>query len=280
MTEEETILGVSLSLIKSRRNLLGTWRHFGKDKGMLCQTRQQFDALGITDLEMAEYIRMGKSIKERDTQLKQADEMRTHQEYTTFVEEREERIAKANKERDAKLQEYLKSFEAPTDIDIDNLKITAGIVLAIEYNQQSQMAYMGKTDPASVQAKAVLSTEITNLTRELRQLEKDMGIDLPTRIKAESQATGIDVVRDIVEGTREHYDKYGIAVEHCHILIADLLNYFPEMGYDYRTICPRCKETIHIHEEKEDDMSKMWGQVGAGDGGDSLPELWMEGDDT
>lgn len=255
MTEEETILGVPISKIISRRNLLGTWRHFGKDKGMLCQTRQQFDALGITDLEMAEYIRMGESIKARDESLKVADELRSKQQYTTFLEEREERVKKANEERDAKLGEYLSSFNAPTDVDVDNLRIMAGMVLAIEYNQQAQMAYMGKTDPASVQAKQVLSTEITNLTRELRQLEKDMGIDLPTRIKAESQATGIDVVREIVEGTRETFDKYDIPIEHCSILIADLLCYFPEMGYEYRTICPRCEETIHIQKDKEDALT-------------------------
>lgn len=279
MTEEETILGVPVTKIKSRRNLLGTWRYFGRKYEMPCHNRQEFDALGVPDLEVAEYILDCESRKQRDDALSAADEAMSLKDKSDFLQERIERQQKGKEEHEAKYQEYLRDYDVPTEGDRAALWTLAGIDLALRKNLAAQYAYYEKIDPASLQNKKILSDEVSRLSAELRLLQKMLGIDMPTRIKAEQQATGIDVVRQIVEGTREHYDKYNVTVEHCNILHTDLLCYFPEMGYDYQTVCPRCSEPIHVHKEAES-VPVLWGEVTEVPGTNLVPELRMEGDDT
>ena len=249
MTEEEMILGVPIGKIKSRRNLLGTWRHFGKNKEMPCHNRQQFDALGVTDLEIAEYVLDCESRKQRSNAIKAADEAMSTREEKDWRLDREERQRRGRKEHEAKYEEYLKDYDAPTEADRASLWTLAGIDLALRENLSAQYAYYGRVDGASIQNKKLLSDEVARLSTELRQMQKMLGIDMPTRIKAEQQATGIDVVRNIVEGTRSHFDTYNVPVEHCNIQIGDWQHYFPEVGYTCRTICPRCGESVHIHKE-------------------------------
>ena len=246
---EETILGVPIGKIKSRRNLLGTWRHFGKNKEMPCHNRQQFDALGVTDLEIAEYVLDCESRKQRSNAIKAADEALSSQEERDWRLDREERQRRGRKEHEAKYEEYLKDYDAPTEADRASLWTLAGIDLALRENLSAQYAYYGRVDGASIQNKKLLSDEVARLSTELRQMQKMLGIDMPTRIKAEQQATGIDVVKNIIEGAEAHYDKYSMPIEHCHILHTDLLCYFKEMGFDFRSLCPRCGEAIFVHEE-------------------------------
>ena len=246
MTEEEMILGVPIGKIKSRRNLLGTWRHFGKNKEMPCHNRQQFDALGVTDLEIAEYVLDCESRKQRSNAIKAADEALSSQEERDWRLDREERQRRGRKEHEAKYEEYLKDYDAPTEADRASLWTLAGIDLALRENLSAQYAYYGRVDGASIQNKKLLSDEVARLSTELRQMQKMLGIDMPTRIKAEQQATGIDVVKDIVDQSAEFISNEMIEVEHCGILITWLANFFEEMGYKYETKCPRCGEAIVI----------------------------------
>ena len=283
MTEvrEETILGVPVAKIKSRRNLLGTWRYFGRKHEMPCHNRQEFDALNVPDLEVAEYILDCESRKGRDNALKAADEAMSKSDKSKFLEERAERIERGREEHLAKYQEYLKDYDVPTEGDRATLWTLAGIDLALRKNLSAQYAYYEKIDPASIQNKKILSDEVGRLSAELRQLQKMLGIDMPTRIKAEQQATGIDVVREIVDRSAEFITNEMVEVEHCGILHTWLACFFPEAGYDYQTVCPKCSNPIHIHKEKETDVSKLWGgEVEEGTGSALLPEVRVDGDDT
>ena len=251
----------------------------------LCETKQQFDALNVPDLDIAGYILDRQSVQQRDDAIRAADEAMSTQaqgvrEREDFITERKERERLGKEEHDKKYQEYLEDLDAPTQADRDTVRALAGIALAIEKNQAAQYAYLDRIDPASIQNKKILSDEVARLSTEFRQLQKMLGIDMPTRIKAEQQATGIDVVRDIVIQSAEFISKEMVEVEHCGILISWVAPFFSEMGYDYTTICPRCNEPIHIHKEAEEkDVSKMWEQAEEGrDRGSLLPEVRLEDD--
>ena len=258
MSEEETILGVPIGKIKSRRNLLGTWRHFGKKYEMPCQNRQQFNALGVKDLEIAEYILDCNSRRQRNDAIKAADTAMSTREEKDWFADRAEREVQAAEEHEEKYQKYLEDISAPIQADKDAVRALAGIALAIEKNQAAQYAYMDRIDPGSIANKKILSDEVARLSTEFRQLQKMLGVDKPTRIKAEQQATGIDVVKDIVDQSAEFISNEMIEVEHCGILITWLANFFEEMGYKYETKCPRCGEAIVIEEAESVPKVQGW----------------------
>lgn len=252
MSEEETILGVSVGKIKSRRNLLGTWRYFGGSTkyNSPCRNRQEFNALGVSDLEVAEYILYCESKKQRSNAIKAADEAMSVQEEKDWLEDRKDRERKGGEEHERRYQEYLQDFneDALTEADKASIWTLVGIDLALKENVKAQYSFYGRVDPGSIMNKKLLSDEVARMSAEFRQLQKMLGIDMPTRIKAEQQATGIDVVRDIVDQSAEFISNEMIEVEHCGILNTWLCPFFPEMGYRYETKCPRCGEAIIVEE--------------------------------
>lgn len=255
---EETILGVPVGKIRSRRNLLGTWRYFGRKYERPSNTKQQFDALGVPDLEVAEYILECEGRKQRNEALKAADQALSTQTRSDFLEDRADRQRRGGEEHQAKYEEYLKDYDAPTEADRASLWTLAGIDLALRKNLSAQYVYYDKVDGASIQNKKLLSDEVGRLSTELRQIQKMLGIDMPTRIKAEQQATGIDVVRDIVDQSAEFISNEIVEVEHCGILNTWIVPFFPEEGYRYETKCPRCNEAIIVEGAKSVPQVQDW----------------------
>lgn len=238
------VLGVPIGRIRTWRNIRGTWRHFGNLHGIKNCTHEQFDALEVPDEDIAAYILRREEIKERDSLLKTADAMPRR--YEELLEERDERIVRITEEREAKLQEYLEDFAAPTQADVDNLRLLAGTILAAEYTQRAQMAWMDGTDQASIQTKAILSRESTDLTREVRQLIKDMGLDMPTRARKTETEDAVAYIRRMVEGASEFIDEHVVEVEHCGILLRQDADFFPELYTKLSKQCPRCGEMVEV----------------------------------
>ena len=253
MTEEETILGIPIGVIKSRRNLIGTWRHFGREHEMPCKTRQQFDAMGVSDLEVAGYILDCQSVQERDGAIKAADEALSKQTHRTFIEDRKEARRKGLGEHQKLYEEYLEDFDAPTKADKGTLWTLSGIDLALRKNLGAQYVWYEKTDAGAIQNKKLLSDEVARLSSEFRQLQKMLGIDKPTREGKDSAESAMEYIRRIVEGAREFVDEQITQMVHCNILIREDIDHFPELYTKLIKQCPRCGDMIEIEygERKE-----------------------------
>lgn len=246
MTEEETILGVPVTKIKTWRNLRGTWRYFGRKYEQLCETKQQFDALDVKDLEIAKYILDRQSVKQRDDAIKAADEAMSSQQKKDWVADREERERLGAEEHDKKYERYLEDFDTPTQADRDAVRTLAGIALAIEKNQAAQYAYYDRIDPASIQNKKILSDEVARLSTEFRGLQKMLGIDMPTRLGKDQAQSAMDYVRQIVEGARAFVDEHITQMIHCDILIREDIDHFPETYTKLQKECPRCGDIVTV----------------------------------
>ena len=249
------VLGVPIGRIRTWRNIRGTWRHFGNLHNIPNCTHERFDELEVPDEDIAAYILKREEVRERDSLLKTADAM--PRKYEELLAERDERVVRITEEREAKLREYLEDFAAPTQADVDNLRLLAGTMLAAEYNQQAQMAYMDRTDQASIQIKATLSKEATDLTREVRQLIKDMGLDMPTRARKTETEDAVAYIRRMVEGASAFIDEHVVEMEHCGILLRQDADFFPEIYTKLVKQCPRCREMIEVEYGELCEMPKV-----------------------
>lgn len=250
------ILGVPIGRIRTWRNLRGTWRHFGVQHGIQNCTHEQFDELGIPDEAVAKYILGREETRERDDLLRAADIARGEK-YDNILAERDADVKRILAEREAKLQEYLRDFDAPTAPDVDSLRILAGTVLAAEYNQRAQMPWMPRTDLPAIQAKAALSKEATDLSREVRQIIKDLGIDMPTRAKKTATEDAVAYIKRMIEGASEFIDKHVVEMEHCGILLRQDADFFPELYTKLIKQCPRCGDMIEIEYGEKKDVPKV-----------------------
>lgn len=257
MTEEETILGIPTTKIRTWRNLRGTWRHFGRKYEMPCQTKQQFDAIGVKDLEMAEYILDRQSVQERDGAIKAADEALSKQTHRTFIEDRKEARRKGLEEHQKLYEEYLEDFDAPTKADKGTLWTLSGIDLALRKNLGAQYVWYEKTDAGAIQNKKLLSDEVARLSSEFRQLQKMLGIDKPTREGKDSAESAMEYIRRIVEGAKEFVDEHTTQMIHCNILIREDVDHFPELYTKVEKQCPRCGEIITVEYGEKQDVPKV-----------------------
>jgi len=262
-TKEETILGIPITLIRSRRNLMGVWRAFG------VSSRDAFDALGISDEKMAEYLaerHAEKAVSEDegavsgDEKAVAEDESDAEQSKFAYVQklydrrdDKAEEIEQYERAVEERLALYLQDFEAPLQPDKFSLRTLASIDVWLEHIQRLKVQYVDEVTPVARKARFALIEEEKKLSAEARLLQKSLGIDRSTRDRRQKHEAGADTVTEIVKATEEWMDTQLIEVHHCDILMAWLWLGFPELGVDFVTICPRCKQEVRLEIEASDE---------------------------
>lgn len=139
-----------------------------------------------------------------------------------------------------RLAAYLSTFEAATPNDLEMLRAMASIEVTVEAIRQ-QMAQA--KDPNDVKK---LADSLTKLLTEHRQLQTILGIDRAGRERSKKQKSAFEEIQDLVEQGARFIEEQLVKVNHCGILIGWVLPHFPEMGYEFKTKCPRCGEEVEI----------------------------------
>jgi len=249
MSEEETILGIPISLIRSRRNLIGVWRAFG------VSSKEAFDALRISDERMAEYLAESyaeKAVSE-DEEAVSEDESDAEQARFAYVQKLYERrevnaedIERHERAVEEKFGLYLQDFEAPLEPDINSLHRLASIDVWLEKIQSLKIQYVDDMSPVARKNRSALIEEETKLSTQARLLQKSLGIDRATRDKRRKSKSDADTVIDIVKAADEWMNTQTIQVYHCGIKLAFLYLPFPELWDPLVTSCPRCKQEVRV----------------------------------
>lgn len=147
-----------------------------------------------------------------------------------------------------KLQGYLEAFDAVTPNDLEMLRAMAHIEITLESIREQ---LDGQTDPRKLK---ILAESQTKLLTEHRLLQKTLGIDKAGREKSKKAKSALDEIQELVAEGAAFIEEQLIKVSHCGILIAWLHSHFPEMGYEFKTRCPKCGEEVQISiEEGEHD---------------------------
>jgi len=257
MSEEETILGIPMSLIRSRRNLLGVWRAFG------VSNREAFDALDISDEKMAEYLAESyaeKAVSEEEKAVSEDEEAVSEDEsdreraplaYVQKLYDRREvnaeEIERCERAAEERYALYLQDFEAPKQSDKASLRRLASMDVWLENIQRLRLQYVDDVSSIARKRRFDLIEEEKKLSTEARLLQKSLGIDRATRDKRRESKSDADTVTEIVKGAKEFRDTQVIKVHHCGILLGDLYLPFPELWKKpLVTSCPRCKEEVRV----------------------------------
>jgi len=247
--KQEFIEGVSLGKIKRMRNLSGTWNFFGYD------TKATFDAAGITDLQMSQYIKRSGDINEAAREAWAREQAEAQEWYEKneagWREDVEARIKEFEQEVVRKVAQYLDDFEAPTESDEDNLKNLAAAQLRLEAIHRDRLRQMAlpfavRVSKGSRDILESLADEERSLLQQIRLMQKGMGIDRPTREIKASEITGVDRVKTIVQEAKEFLANEIVEVHHCGIRVAWYARFFPEEPLLIKTKCPRCEQLIEI----------------------------------
>lgn len=249
MSEEETILGIPISLIRSRRNLMGVWRAFG------VSSREAFDALAVSDEKMAEYLaeRYAEKAVSEDEKALSEDESDREQARFAYVQklydQREvnaEEIEQHEREAEERFALYLQDFEAPLEPDRLGLRTLASIDVWLEKIQKAKIQYVGEMTPIARKNRFHLIEEEKKLSAEARLWQKTLGIDRATRDRRREDEPDADTVTEIVKAAKEFRDTQVTKVHHCGILLGDLYLPFPELCEPIVMSCPRCKQKVHV----------------------------------
>lgn len=241
----ETIEGVTLGEIKRRRNLKSCWRNFHFD------TKEEFDAANISDERIARYILLSRR-KPDEKRLDKIQAALSRQAEDIGWEERyKEKLEELNKEEEELFQRLLDDFDAPTSLDEANLSAIAKMQHRLGKIQDNRKYFMvlpteEQTDKSTLETFAALSEEEGRILREIRQWQKDMGLDKPTRDKRVDEVTGEDEVKRIIADSKVFMEQHINRVNHCGIEVMWILDHFPENFFVGSKQCPRCLELIDI----------------------------------
>ena len=246
------IEGISVGEIKRWRNLSGTWKSLGYD------TKEAFDAAGVSDLRMVQHIKDKKGRNEAAKEAWAEEQARAVELYkkdeAAFRKEVESNKADYEQKVADKVAKYLEDFEAPTESDEDNLKNLVEAQLRLEdihRDRRRQMAqpFAVKVSKTSRDVFSDLADEEKGLLQQIRLSQKGMGIDRPTREDKAAEVTGVDRVQAIVQEAKEFLANEIVEINHCGVRVAWYARFFPEEPLFIRTKCPRCGEEIVYGDE-------------------------------
>ena len=256
MSEEETILGIPVSLIRGRRNLIGVWRAFG------VSSKEAFDALDISDEKMADYLAerySEKAVSEdeeavsEDEEAVSEDESDREQGQFDYVqrlydrrEVNAEEIERCERMAEERYALYLQDFEAPREPDRFFLRTLASMDVWLENIQRERLQYVGDVSSMARKRRFALIEEEKKLSGEARLLQKSLGIDRATRDRRHRDEPDADRVTKIVKLTDEWMDTQLIQPHHCGISLGFLYLPFPELCEPIIMRCPRCKEKVRV----------------------------------
>ena len=252
---DKFIEGVSTGKIKRMRNLSGTHHYFGYDN------KAAFDAAGITDGQMVEYIKRTMSQNEAVRKVKMEEAVDAVERFEKTEGDWKEKIEANVRALELQIKEkvawYLEDFEVPVGTDEDNLKNLAAAQLRLEKINDTRLFEMAKpvemqTTKSARDIFSNLADEEKGLLAQIRLLQGAMGLDRPTRDRKSLESTGVDRVQAIVAAAKEFLSEEIKDICHCGIRIAWVARFFPEEPLFIRTRCPRCGGVIEYGEKPQD----------------------------
>ena len=225
----EVIPGVKLWEVNRNKGLVGTWRHFG------ASDRSGFDALGITDEAVAEYIASNRVGAVPKTDKKKQAALR----------------ADMDVQLDERYKEYLNQFESDTPNDKAMLRNLASMEVRLEAIQSELMDTVGTVDAIQIRKSETLNKQSVDLSKEIRELQKALGIDKVSRDNSD-KADPLGVLRDAMRDAKWLLDNEIHTVEHhCPdgkvVPIMQIWHFFPTHPHtDFKQVCPNCGMEIVV----------------------------------
>lgn len=238
VSELEVLPGITAKRVKQFRSLRGTWRYFG------CESKAEFEAKGVTDLEVAEYIQAKAS--QRD-----------------FIENESKRASRGGKIDasafnamwDKKFAEYQSRFttEDATPNDIASLRRLAFMDAQQEFTQQHIVNNLTLRDISDRNAIKGLNETLVSLSREMREIEKTLGIDRVTRKKDDDVADPMEVIASGIRDARwllanEIQEVRCPGCESKHdVAIMSIWHRYPTHPHgDFTQECPNCGRILVV----------------------------------
>lgn len=170
-------------------------------------------------------------------------------------------VGKKNGRRDVKvddlLAEYMKVYEVTTPNDIDSLRQLCSLKLAIddlELAERELLRNLKDTTKSGKVTEAYINSIVNarmKYSAEYRQLQTTLGIDRPTRDKAESDKGGADYMRQLMQSAADLLKSKSVAIKcpRCaeeKVILAQglVLCHFP--GWSWTGTCPRCSQPFTL----------------------------------
>jgi len=233
----EVLPGVTLGMVKSRRGLKGTWRYFGYED------RESFDRAGITDEQVAEYI-LSRRVSVREEERVRSGGARSRGRRLS----REE----VQRELDRRLGEVLALYNTDNLTDRENLRRLVFMEWQSEQFQNEMLDLRMRGDAQSRRDEALLAEQHAKLSKEIRDLQKVMGIDRASREVVEREDP-LDVVTAGLEDAKWLLDNEIQVVEHrCadgRVVRPIMLiwHFFPTHPHEtFRQECPNCGQVLEV----------------------------------
>lgn len=232
------INGVSIGEIRRYRTLLGTWRYFGieldpaisEPSEKLRDARRRFDELNISDEQIAEFVLKAHEAKKagrRVTPSKKRDDRDT----ARIPELKISDLPKWMRERYEELMaRYRETYDVETPNDEASIHSLASMQVSLESIQRDKMALAGAgaRDAQSVSLLRILTEQETMLSREMRQLQESLGISKAQRDKREDDASPDQIIRDLIEATKEIRRREIRHIQHKGVLMGIFYTPFPK----------------------------------------------------
>lgn len=139
-----------------------------------------------------------------------------------------------------RLKAYLEAFDVVTPNDEEMLRAMADIEVRLGTIRE---LLDDETSPTEIKK---LTEVQTKLLTEHRQLQTILGIDKAGRERGKKAKSAFDEIQELVAEGARFIEEQLVKISHCGILIGWVHPHFPEMGYEFKTKCPRCGEEVQI----------------------------------
>jgi len=238
-SSDEVLPGVSRGRVRQWRALRGTWRHFG------AETREEFDALGVSDEEVARYILENTDAGFIENEGDGGDSKRRRG-------RGKKRLGEIRAEWERRVREYLERFDAPTPNDVAALRRLAFMDLRVELIQRRMLELVDEVGVRAMREMSSLNEQQVALSTEIRNLQKSLGIDRVRRVEEEERLDPLQVLRDGVRDAKWLMDnEIQEVVHYCAdgkvVPIMAIWHWFPTHPHgSFRQQCPNCGEWFTV----------------------------------
>jgi hypothetical protein len=230
VTPEEVFLGPYLSKARQRRPLKGTWNWVADRLGRPApETREEWQSWGVPDWMVAWMVRD----KELEAQIESAQGRAVVVSDGDVVEELKAEVAR-------RMDDLLDAYEAPTPNDRDMLRSYVTLMVQVHHMEDMLLGASEIDDK--------LVTQIRDLQREARQIEKQLGIDRLERDKRRADP-GADLLTEICRETKRYLEDEIVQITHCDVLLGWVWDGFPSRPILLRTQCPKCGAVVSYGQE-------------------------------
>jgi len=292
------IYGISTSRIAPYHHLAGTWRAF-TGLADVDAAREAYEKMNVTDEQIARWIRerAGSPVTEEEERMyalqRKLEELEAGFQSglaqtgqlkpvsaspagveLTVVPSQDAMLGslitpvpaediRARVEQ--RIKEYMDAYDAQGPNDIASIRTLAVMEVRMELLGDQLVALSGRTEPTVISLTTSISEALKSLSAEHRQLQKTMGIMRSER--EQGDATGLSLVRSLIEETQSLLERELLEVTHCGILLGVIWFGFPTRPFKVYLQCPRCEQYLTLTlMSKVTDLGSGGGLVAEPDG--------------